>query len=354
MNVRMQKEKRKIIPLKFKIMAVVFAASTAFNGCGSQAEDAAKPAAYQENMEEAAVESGSADVRTEEAVSDVNAADARSDVSVPDSESAEAMGVETARFPQAENPDDTEDSQQSGSSFGLGSAAFLKGRNLLVSLFVTTPESTWTEEEQQKSLEKLGIAAAYIEAQAEQYQTDTEIIFDWNSQQDLKTEAKVDFPISEEYDYMDRLDEEIALWVEKQISFDGLLAEYDAEGIAVCIFVNNPGISYAIVFDGTDNEKESLVLFTKDYYNKGQEETAAAYAHEILHVFGAYDLYEGADFTEEVTDYVQKTYPTEIMLTVSAGTDGQIRQTISPITAYHLGWLTNPEETNQFPELINH
>ena len=237
------------------------------------------------------------------------------------------------------------------SSYGLGSAAFLKDRNILVSLFVTTPESGWTDREQEAVLQKIGVAVDYIEGQAKQYDVSTELIYDWSSQHDLKVEAKTDFPINEDVDFVDRLDEEIAYWFEQKISYEKLLEVYDAEGIATCVFVNNAGISYAIVYDGTDNVKESLILFTGDYYNHGKEETAAAYAHEILHVFGAHDLYEDAEFTREVTDYVADTYPNEIMLTVSGSGTGKITQIISPVTAYHLGWVSYTEEVDRFPQL---
>ena len=237
------------------------------------------------------------------------------------------------------------------SSYGLGSAAFLNGRNLLVSLFVTTPESGWTGQEQKEILQKIGVAVDYIEGQAKQYGVSTELIYDWSSQYDLKAEAETDFRISEDVDFVDRLDEEIALWFEEKISYEKLLEMYGAEGIATCVFVNNPGVSYAIVYDGTDNRKESLILFTGDYYNPGKAETAAAYAHEILHVFGAHDLYEDAEFTREVTDYVADTYPNEIMLTVSGSGTGKITQIISPVTAYHLGWVSYTEEVDRFPQL---
>lgn len=237
------------------------------------------------------------------------------------------------------------------SSYGLGSAAFLKDRNILVSLFVTTPESGWTDREQEAVLQKIGVAVDYIEGQAKQYDVSTELIYDWSSQHDLKVEAKTDFPINEDVDFVDRLDEEIAYWLEQKISYEKLLEVYDAEGIATCVFVNNAGISYAIVYDGTDNVKESMILFTGDYYNHGKEETAAAYAHEILHVFGAHDLYEDAEFTREVTDYVADTYPNEIMLTVSGSGTGKITQIISPVTAYHLGWVSYTEEVDRFPQL---
>lgn len=268
----------------------------------------------------------------------------------PEPEKTASLPEETAP-PEQETAPPASELGSPRSSYGLGSAAFLKGRNLLVSVFVTTPESGWTGREQEEVLQKLGTAADYIEGQAEQYGVGAELIYDWSSQQDLKAETETDFPISEDADFVDRLDEEIACWLEEEISYEKLLETYDAEGIAACVFVNNPGISYAIVYDGTDNVKESMILFTGDYYHRGKEETAAAYAHEILHVFGAHDLYEDAEFTKEVTDYVADAYPNEIMFTVSGAGAGKITQIVSPVTAYHLGWISDTEEIDRFPQL---
>lgn len=290
----------------------------------------------------AQIESGQKQDSAEQVQPEVTAAPEHEEITPPSEETPPPMEETTHPEDELGNP---------RSSYGLGSAAFLKGRNILVSLFVTTPESGWTDREQEAVLQKIGVAVDYIEGQAKQYAVSTELIYDWSSQHDLKVEAKTDFPINEDVDFVDRLDEEIAYWFEQKISYEKLLEAYDAEGIATCVFVNNAGISYAIVYDGTDNVKESLILFTGDYYNHGKEETAAAYAHEILHVFGAHDLYEDAEFTGEVTDYVADTYPNEIMLTVSGAGNGRITQIISPVTAYHLGWVSYTEEVDRFPQL---
>lgn len=239
------------------------------------------------------------------------------------------------------------------SSYGLGSAPYLEGTNLLVSMFVTTPESGWSEEEKQTILNKISVATEYIETKAAEYGTELQLIYDYKEYPGLYAEATTDFCINEETDFLDRLDEEIALWFETSIDYDALLTEYQAEGIATMVLVNNPGISYAIVYDGTDNIKESLVLFTGDYYNGGKQEKPVTYAHEIMHLFGAHDLYEEAEFTAEVTDYVEQTYPKEIMLTVtgSGNTNNVIDADLSPITAYHLGWIDETDEIEMFPQL---
>lgn len=234
------------------------------------------------------------------------------------------------------------------SSYGLGSAKYLEGRNVLYSLFVDTPHSNWQQDDKEAALEKLQIATEYIEESAREYGVETELVCDWQENIDLTGQAKVDFKIMDGENFEERLDEEIAYWVEYMVDYEALKAAHEAEGAALLVFVNNPSVSYAIVFDGTDNPKESVVMFSK--------EAPAVYAHEIMHLFGAHDLYEEAEFTAEVSAYVREIYPLEIMYRVTDlqgnAYDDKIVNTLSPITAYHLGWVDEIEEIEMFPQLV--
>ena len=299
----------------------------------------AKDIPYQKNVTEA-MENEKIETEVKEAETK-EAEGKEADVNEPEMKASETTKILETEEETLGNP---------RSSYGLGSASYLRGRNVLVSLFVTTPESGFTKEEQEEALAKVEKAVTYIEAQAAAYGVETEFIYDFSEYQDLKLEAEADFVINEDVDFIDRLDEEIARWKQEKISYDEVLQKYEADGIAMLIFVNNPGISYAIVYDGTDSDKETVILFTEDYYKPGCEETATAYAHEILHVFGAHDLYEDAEFTKEVSDYIALTYPDEIMYTVNES-GGEITAQLSGVTAYHLGWIDEVGELEQFPQL---
>lgn len=234
------------------------------------------------------------------------------------------------------------------SSYGLGSAKYLEGRNVLYSLFVDTPDASWQQEDKEQALKKLQIATGYIEDRAEEYGVDAELICDWQENIDLMGQTEVDFVIRDDEEFVDRLDEEIAYWVEHTVDYEELKKNSDAAGAALLVFVNNPSVSYAIVFDGADNPKESVIMFSG--------EAPAVYAHEIMHLFGAHDLYEEAEFTREVTAYVKQNYPLEIMYRVTDeqgnSYDEKIVNTLSPITAYHLGWVDEVKELEMFPQLI--
>lgn len=232
------------------------------------------------------------------------------------------------------------------SSYELGSAVSLKGRNLLVSLFVDTPEKQWTKEEQREALAMLKIAEDYIEEQAKAFGVSVDLITDCEEDERLFFETKIDYDMDDSEEAEERLDESIAEWVEQLIDYDALCEEFDAQGIATLIYFNQGGRAYAICYDGIDNPKETLIMYSG--------ETPAVYAHEILHLFGAHDLYRGAEYTDDACAYVKERYPMELMITVSDHNGREnpkaIENVISPLTAYHLGWCEAPEEIERFPQ----
>lgn len=233
------------------------------------------------------------------------------------------------------------------SSYKLGSAKSLEGKNLIYSLFVDTPDAKWTDRDKKKALQNLEIAKEYIETEAKSYRKKVDLVVDFEENEDLTGSARINFSLKDGEDYEEALDEEITAWFDEQIDYEALCKEYKAKGIATIVFVNHKGSTYAICYDGIDNPKESLVMFAG--------EVPAVYAHEILHLFGAHDLYEDAEYTEEVCEYVKKAYPDEIMYTVTDKNgrlnDSEIQNELSPITAYHLGWANYIEEIDVFPQL---
>ena len=233
------------------------------------------------------------------------------------------------------------------SSYKLGSARSLEGKNLIYSLFVDTPDAKWTDRDKKKALKNLKIAKEYIEAEAKDYHKKADLVVDFEENEDLTGNARIHFSLKDGKDYEEALDEEIAGWLEDQIDYEALTKEYKAKGIATIVFVNHKGSTYAICYDGVDNPQESLVMFAG--------EVPAVYAHEILHLFGAHDLYEDAEYTEEVCEYVKKAYPDEIMYTVKDEkgrlNNSEIQNELSPVTAYHLGWVNYIEEIDVFPQL---
>lgn len=110
--------------------------------------------------------------------------------------------------------------------------------------------------------------------------------------------------------------------------------------------------------DGEYFYYEYSCLYRHDAYTDGERESPATYAHEILHLFGAPDLYEGSGdpyVDRALIDYVAETYPDDIMVSTYED-DGTSRfdvitKEISPLTAYCLGLTDTCPELEQFPLL---
>ncbi|MCR5501912.1 MAG: hypothetical protein K6F53_02795 [Lachnospiraceae bacterium] len=229
------------------------------------------------------------------------------------------------------------------SSFNRGSVKKLTGKNVIVSLFADTMYSRWEEEEKRETLEKLRTACGYLEEEAKEAGVPLELVYDWQEEPELSRSGRVFFPINEDTCYSGLLDRRIAFWLGHTVSYEKLLRKYRADGIAMMIHFRQEGRSYAICFDGEDIYKETMVVF--------RDANAASYAHELLHLFGAHDLYEGAEYTDDCVSYIMEHYPNELMLTVTEKDPKRITQKISPITAYHIGWTDDLPELALYPQL---
>lgn len=73
----------------------------------------------------------------------------------------------------------------------------------------------------------------------------------------------------------------------------------------------------------------------------------STYAHEILHAFGAPDLYyESTVIPKEFVDYCSQTGCNDIMFTVNAGET--ISSEFTPLDAYYVGIGARPAEADEW------
>ena len=147
------------------------------------------------------------------------------------------------------------------------------------------------------------------------------------------------------------------------LAADSRLAAYGARHIAFLFFLPISGTSFTMAHYADDGDSfyyEYSCLYKTDAYTDGEAESPATYAHEILHLFGAPDLYEGSSdpyVDEALVSYVADTYPGDIMLSTYED-DGSSRfdaitKEISPLTAYCLGLTDTCPELAQFPLLAD-
>ena len=111
--------------------------------------------------------------------------------------------------------------------------------------------------------------------------------------------------------------------------------ETACENIVTNFIIDKDGRSYCFLdYAGSnpDDFHDFSWLFKSGW---GQPIEAGTIAHETLHAFGAFDLYERENYRREQSNAAKKYYPDEIMF---SGGYGDINKSyISPITAWKVG-----------------
>lgn len=249
---------------------------------------------------------------------------------------------------------------------GLGTASELSGKIIIVSMFASDTVGDWEPRENWDVIrrdsvieDRLPTAVKWIEEQAASYGRYVEFIYDYNEHEDLVYDVDLSFDALETaYEpyyapFYETIDENIPT--------DELLEKYDADGIIYMFYLNSePSVdldgnsidvrrSCARPYYGVSDYEFCLINMND---NASSLTEPSAFAHEILHLFGAPDLYYGdygvypeIGITQDYADYLGTVMSTDIMYCSWMYKDYyEINYTIDDLTAYYLG-LTDYSET---------
>lgn len=258
-----------------------------------------------------------------------------------------------------------EQSQSSPSQQDLfGSARQLEGKVVIAAIFWEDAQDAWNQSDLATAQRQLLTALDFLEEEAARYGKEVEFCYSpsdgaLNYRQSSPQEETVD--LSQE---MTSFYQEVIRWMATSLPQQQLLEQYQAQSICYLLFLHKSGSSFTLPWVAdlprqlTQRELSFLFYYQDD--QRIQRQCPYVYAHELLHQFGAIDLYQGsAQLPAEsaLPDYVAQTYPDEIM---GGNTQGHYYQQelekigfeISPLTAYCLGWVEQPKEASSYPELI--
>lgn len=236
-----------------------------------------------------------------------------------------------------------------------GSAGVLEGKAVIVSIFVNDANSKWTKKAKQKANRKMKAAAKYIRTQAKKYGKTVQLVTDIYENQDLSYSYTTKKKLTDSEKSQDQLYKSIQKWMNGAIDLTKIREAYSTDNIGFVFHINKSGNSSTLVHYMEDEGKNFYECSTLFSRFEGEEEGASTYAHEMLHLFGARDLYMKSladGITSSFVKYVAKKFPNDIMYTTYAPNGKQliygIKNDISRVTAYFLGWKTKIPEQKKY------
>lgn len=228
----------------------------------------------------------------------------------------------------------------------IGSADRLIGNVYSLAIFISTPQNSWNHQDKLKIFQKQKEAESWMVAQAKRY--GIRVAFQ-NGTYGLN---KQDISVPNIPSYDRGSNEKYKYWVSYLLKLIGYKSPLDlwswvqkntnCTNLHIIIYANKTGISYATPFkQGIDANSffiEGSILYR--YYPSGVELYPASIAHETLHLYDAWDLYNSADQTRDVASKSRQLFPNDIMYRTSANL---AQQQVDALTAWRIGWNSKKE-----------
>lgn len=243
----------------------------------------------------------------------------------------------------------------------LGSAGLLSEPHLLISIYIQTEECEWDRTAMVYTRYALSQAVDYVEGIGDQCGKEIRLItaLDDPDLEFTMTYNTAMHDSAESSGY--RFSQTVHAFIQDNIPQEELLRRHNAAGIGYLFLLPGEGCAYAMPFylgDSMEWFYEYAVLYAYDIFAPGIYESPSAYAHEILHLFGAPDLYipyRPDGVTHDLVQFVDSLMYQELMYDTYEP-NGDIRlhgisQYVSEITLYCLGLIDDTVFLDLFPSL---
>lgn len=234
--------------------------------------------------------------------------------------------------------------QTNNDKIRAGSALALKGKIYVLAAFITTPDKAWSKEDKNTMYQQVNEALTWLTKQAAQYGVDISFekgTYGYESDLTVNTIESGTGSGKERVDWVGVVLKTVGYKTPMDF-YRWAVREKGCDNVLVLVMANQGGRSYAIPFSkGLDEEKyflEGCMLYRTRA--NGDKLISATVAHEMLHTFGGWDLYETFQQTKENELLAKTMYPDDIMLRVSYNIDDL---KIDKLTAWLVG-LPSKEE----------
>ena len=258
------------------------------------------------------------------------------------------------------------DAGEPGSDWGkatTGSAKYLDGSSVLVTIYLDDVNSQWLESDEQLVADNMKVACDYLTQQGKQHGKEVNLIYDTSVDGDLtyRLSYKEAFGgstrVKTKGDKADQLVYAVYDFIENNIDTEAILEKYNVNSIGYMVFIDGEAdrcaaYCYHTRYKGNYYPEFCLINLR---WNGGINVYPDTYAHEILHIFGARDLYYTSEYdgmSRTFIEDVYENYPTDIMLGYAADVvtyPEKITSDVTSITAYFLGWQGYLLELEEYP-----
>ena len=233
---------------------------------------------------------------------------------------------------------------QSRDPKGIGSAKELTGNTYILEVFISDQNNNWLYEEKLDIINKYYEAINWIQNQSRRYNINVNFEGgNFGLDSDIKIN-NIEYGTASGNENIDMVSTVLKkIGYENSLSFYNWAINNNFDNTFVLIFVKGMGTGYAIAYDTDIMNKdlyylEGAILYEK--YLNGQELASSSIAHEMLHIYGAWDLYATFQQSREIEQLAKIYFPNSIMHRVSYNIN---ELDIDSLTAWRIGWNINPE-----------
>ena len=245
---------------------------------------------------------------------------------------------------------DKQTEQTEGKNYG--SAGFVEGNTVIVSIFASELNTSWNFENKEDCntrdfiLKNMKSATSWLTQEVGKYNVQSKFIYDWEANSDLLYT----------YDFGEQLlvrDDVGGYTVQENyvlnnIPTDALKKKYQADNILYMFYFNTDetnSIAPWTISDQNNVETEIVNIFARHKnYNGYKLVLASPLAHEIMHCFGARDLYYASnDIPWDYVSYCKSNSCMDIMFTTKS-LDSEINQMFTQVDAYYMGLVDSCKE----------
>ncbi len=241
-----------------------------------------------------------------------------------------------------------------------GSCGSIVGKTVLVSIFVSDPASSWNFDKKAdfdsytNLYWRLSDACGWLSQQVSRYSWGrADFVWDWYNQPYLYYE----FRASRYMNGTDNAYSDLRDFIRSNVDLNRIKDYYRADNVIFLAYYNVDKKvrqqCWAWNYDfynapGADSEGALEIVWLLDG-SWGYPCGAATFAHEMMHCFGAVDLYKASEkVPQRYVDRLKKSRSKDIMYTIDYSTPNTIKEKFTDLDAYYLGLLSYADDVRAY------